>query len=181
MRLIHDHIDHDLRIVYRSKSDKGYHIVTGSTRHFFRRTGLTTDSIALNCCLGTGSLTDDCVHIVAQGVTDFLGNRLLGHDRTDLLHGIAGAIHDLFYHMRLIDIATIDQGAKEDANWIIVTLKPCPKEETARFDSVRANCSSLKIKDAVDASPGRSMPVFCPNPYSLLYLAKLAGLMARTT
>ena len=44
----------------------------------------------------------------------------------------------------------------------IVTLKLCPKEDVAR--SVSPIFSAVKIRFSVDASPGRSIPVYSPNP-----------------
>ena len=51
--------------------------------------------------------------------------------------------------------------------WIIVTLKPCPKLEVA--SSVGPIVEELNTREAVLASPARSILVFKPKLYSDIY------------
>ena len=110
VRLIYNDINHELRFFLRRISDKGYKIISLSTRDLLRGSGLSTHGISVYLGVFSGSsLGYRRIQISLNLFRSCFRNGLFDQRVVHGLDRIPVFIRDLFYYMRLIIIAPVDQ------------------------------------------------------------------------
>ena len=114
---VHHHINGNLRIIRRSKTDKGNNVLrlgtlVGILVNGFRRSRFSSDHVTGRTSRMACALPHYRLAVLPDPFGSGFGYHLFQHPWFNVGHGSAVGIRDLIYHMGFVIISPVNQSAK---------------------------------------------------------------------